>query len=100
MAAADCRRHGVAEVIASGGGTDNPVLMGPSPSGSPARLRPIDDLGIPSRRQGGLRLRGARLPDRHGLPGNVPSCTGARHPAVLGWITPGRIALALPPARR
>jgi anhydro-N-acetylmuramic acid kinase len=27
VAAAECRRHGVAEVVVSGGGTDNPVLM-------------------------------------------------------------------------
>ena len=35
VAAAECRRHGVAEVIASGGGTENPVLMGALPTGSP-----------------------------------------------------------------
>jgi anhydro-N-acetylmuramic acid kinase len=32
----------------------------------------------------------------HGLPGAVPSCSGAREPRVLGCITPGATPLRLP----
>ena len=32
----------------------------------------------------------------HGLPGNLPSCTGAARPALLGTLTPGREPLAIP----
>ena len=33
----------------------------------------------------------------HGLPGTDPASTGARHPSVLGSVTPGRGGLRLPP---
>ena len=97
VAAAECRRHGVAEVIASGGGTENPVLMRSLFDRlDPARLRIIDDLGIPSAAKEAYAFAVLGFLTWHGLPGNVPSCTGARHPAVLGSITPGPSALTLP----
>jgi anhydro-N-acetylmuramic acid kinase len=99
VAAAECRRHGVAEVIASGGGTENPVLMGAlAERSAPARLRTIDELGLPSAAKEAYAFAVLGFLTWHGLPGNVPSCTGARHLAVLGSITPGRSPLALPPA--
>ena len=99
MAAAECRRHGVAEVVASGGGTENPVLMRALGERiAPARLRPIDDLGIPSAAKEAYAFAVLGFLTWHGLPGNVPSCTGARHPAVLGSITPGALGLTLPSA--
>jgi anhydro-N-acetylmuramic acid kinase len=97
VAAAECRRHGVAEVIASGGGTENPVLMrGLAERIAPARLRTIDDIGIPSGAKEAYAFAVLGFLTWHGLPGNVPSCTGARHPAVLGTLTPGAAHLALP----
>ena len=97
VAAAECRRHGVAEVIASGGGTENHVLMHALAQRiAPARLRTIDDLGIPSAAKEAYAFAVLGFLTWHGLPGNVPSCTGARHPAVLGTITPGPAPLALP----
>jgi anhydro-N-acetylmuramic acid kinase len=98
VAAAECRRHGVTEVIASGGGTENPVLMKAlAERVAPARLRTIDDLGLPSAAKEAYAFAVLGFLTWHGLPGNVPSCTGARHPAVLGTITPGLSPLMLPP---
>jgi anhydro-N-acetylmuramic acid kinase len=99
VSAAECRRHGVAEVIASGGGTENPVLMRALAERiAPARLRTIDDLGISSAAKEAFAFAVLGFLTWHGLPGNVPSCTGARLPTVLGTITPGSAPLTLPPA--
>jgi len=101
VAAAECRRHGVAEVIASGGGTDNPVLMAALAGRlRPARLRTIDEFGLPSAAKEAYAFAVLGFLAWHGLPGNVPACTGARHPAVLGTITPGSAPLRLPPPGR
>ena len=98
VAATECRRHGVAEVVVSGGGTDNPVLMKAlAERAAPAHLRVIDELGIPSAAKEAYAFAVLGFLTWHGLPGNVPSCTGARHRAVLGTITPGGAPLALPP---
>ena len=99
VAATECRRHDVAEVVASGGGTENPVLMRALAERiAPARLRTIDELGIPSAAKEAYAFAVLGFLTWHGLPGNVPACTGARHPAVLGALTPGRTPLTLPPA--
>ncbi|MEW6471766.1 MAG: anhydro-N-acetylmuramic acid kinase [Actinomycetota bacterium] len=98
VAAAECRRHGVAEVIASGGGTENPVLMRAlARRVAPARLRTIDELGLPSAAKEAYAFAVLGFLTWHGLPGNVPSCTGARHATVLGAITPGTSPLTTPP---
>jgi anhydro-N-acetylmuramic acid kinase len=77
------------EIIASGGGTRNRTLMaclhqllGKIP------LRNIDELGIESSAKEAMAfaLLGAATID--GVPGNVPSATGARRSVVLGSITP------------
>jgi anhydro-N-acetylmuramic acid kinase len=98
VAAAECLRHNVTEVVASGGGTDNPVLMQALTERlAPARLRTIDDFGLPSGAKEAYAFAVLGFLTWHGLPGNVPACTGARHPAVLGTITPGAAPLTLPP---
>ena len=97
VAATECRRHGVAEVVASGGGTENPVLMEALAQRlAPARLRTIDELGVPSSAKEAYAFAVLGFLTWHGLPGNVPSCTGARHPVALGSLTPGPAALNLP----
>jgi anhydro-N-acetylmuramic acid kinase len=78
------------EAIASGGGTKNKCLMNAlrDELGSAASLRTTDECGIPSdaKEAVAFALLGAATLD--GIPSNVPSCTGARRPAVLGSITP------------
>ncbi|GAB2590922.1 anhydro-N-acetylmuramic acid kinase [Streptomyces capparidis] len=96
--AAAVRAAGGTEVIASGGGTRNPVLL--------ARLRAALD-GVPLRASGELGLPEAAKEAYafavlgfltvHGVPGALPGCTGARRATVLGALTPGRDGLRLPP---
>jgi 1,6-anhydro-N-acetylmuramate kinase len=84
-------RYDVPEVVASGGGTSNPTLMGMLQEDVPeVRLRKIEDWGIPSGAKEAYAFALMGFLSVHGLPSNVPSCTGARSAVVLGSITPGR----------
>lgn len=84
-------RAAVREVLVSGGGVHNATLM--------KRLREeLDDLKVDSLDATGFSadakeaLAFAVLARETvlGRPGNIPGATGARHPVVLGHITPGR----------
>ncbi len=97
VVAAACRRRDVTEVIASGGGTANPALMGALAGRlAPASLMTIDDFGLPSAAKEAYAFATLGFLSVHGLPGTLPSLTGARHPAVLGRLTagPGRLEAA------
>ncbi|MGW3493466.1 anhydro-N-acetylmuramic acid kinase [Streptomyces sp. NPDC001020] len=92
-----CRAHGVTELVVSGGGARNPVLMrmiGEELAG--VRLLPSDSLGLPSLAKEALAFAVLGFLTLHGLPATVPSCTGARHASLLGSITPGGAPLRLP----
>jgi anhydro-N-acetylmuramic acid kinase len=94
-------RYGATEVVASGGGTSNPTLMEMLREDAPeVRLRTIEDWGIPSGAKEAYAFALMGFLSMHGLPGNVPSCTGARSAVVLGSITPGRSPLVLPDPSR
>ena len=80
-----------AEVIASGGGTQNKAIMhwlqlaiqdlnGP--------LRRSEELGVPSEAKEALAFALLAAATLENEPSNVPSCTGATRRAVLGCITP------------
>lgn len=80
------------DVVASGGGTHNRTLMTMLADAlAPIPLRTLDEIGgHPDAKEavafavlGYLTLRGQA--------GNLPSVTGAAHPALLGSITPGRL---------
>ncbi|MER7110561.1 anhydro-N-acetylmuramic acid kinase [Streptomyces sp. NPDC000229] len=91
------RSVGATEVVASGGGTRNPVLMAmlrTELDGVP--LRGSDELGLPSDAKEAYAFAVLGFLTVHGLAGTVPACTGARHPSVLGSLTPGRFGLRLP----
>ncbi|MDO0924181.1 anhydro-N-acetylmuramic acid kinase [Streptomyces sp. TG1A-8] len=103
VTAADaCRAHGVTELVVSGGGVRNPVLMRMLAEELPGvPLRPSDDLGLPSDAKEALAFAVLGFLTVHGLPGTLPSGTGARRAALLGSITPGPSPLRLPaPAAR
>jgi anhydro-N-acetylmuramic acid kinase len=90
---------GVAEVFASGGGTRNPALMDLLRSeANGVVVRGIDELGVPATSKEAYVFAMIGWLTWHGLPGAIPSCTGARYASVLGRISPGRDPLRLPPS--
>jgi anhydro-N-acetylmuramic acid kinase len=75
----------VDEVFVSGGGVHNRAVMeGLRRALAGVHVQPSDAAGIPADFKEAIAF--ALLADRtmRGLPGNVPSCNGARHPVVLG----------------
>jgi anhydro-N-acetylmuramic acid kinase len=78
------------EVIASGGGTRNPVLMAMLANELRAmemQLRTSDEFGIPSEAKEAVAFAALAFETWHRRPSNVPSATGARCAAVLGKIS-------------
>ncbi|MEV6174584.1 anhydro-N-acetylmuramic acid kinase [Streptomyces sp. NPDC051954] len=91
------RAVGATEVIASGGGTRNPVLMANLAALLPGvALGTSDELGLPSDAKEAYAFAVLGFLTVHGLPGTDPAGTGARHARVLGSVTPGRDGLRLP----
>ena len=87
------------EVIVSGGGARNPVLMDHLRQMlAPARVRITDEVGLPGAAKEALAFAVLAYETYHGRPGNLPAATGARHAVVLGSLTPGP-SPAMPPAR-
>lgn len=74
-------------VVASGGGVRHPGLMtrlGALLEG--VELTTTESLGIPSDQKEAVAFALIGWATAHGLPGNVPSCTGACGPRVLGGV--------------
>jgi anhydro-N-acetylmuramic acid kinase len=97
--ARELARHGVTSVVASGGGTSNPALMRMLRAAAEGvTIETTEAWGIPpqAKEAYGFALLGWLT--YHGLPGNVPACTGAKATAVLGTIAPGRSGIELPPS--
>lgn len=79
---------GVEVLVASGGGVRNPVLMRRLGELLPGvRVVTSDDLGVPSDQKEAVAFALIGWASVHGLPGNVPSCTGAAGPRVLGRLS-------------
>jgi anhydro-N-acetylmuramic acid kinase len=83
------RRYGGTELIASGGGIQNPVLMHQLADEVGIPVRTTDELGLPSAAKEAYAFAVLGFLTVHGLGGTVPSCTGAAHASVLGSVTPG-----------
>ena len=78
----------VDELIVSGGGTCNHTMMRHLSEFLTVPVRMTDELGMPSEAKEAVAfaLLGAATLD--GVPGNVPSATGAKRAVVLGSLTP------------
>ncbi|HVI06889.1 MAG TPA: anhydro-N-acetylmuramic acid kinase [Candidatus Binatia bacterium] len=77
------------EMIVSGGGAKNATLMamlGQELAAIDIRLRLSDELGLPSAAKEAAAFALLAYRTWRRLPANIPSATGARHPAVLGKI--------------
>jgi anhydro-N-acetylmuramic acid kinase len=95
--ARELERWGVERVAASGGGARNPAIM----EGLRSRLPRVDfavfdELGVPAESKEAVVFALIGFLTAHGVPGAIPSCTGAGRAAVLGTITPGTALLVLP----
>jgi anhydro-N-acetylmuramic acid kinase len=78
------------EWVVSGGGTKNAALMEMlkrEADGLGLWLRHSDDFGIPSQAKEAVAFALLAYQTFNGLPGNVPSATGAKRAAVLGKIS-------------
>jgi anhydro-N-acetylmuramic acid kinase len=76
-------------LVSSGGGVRNPTLMRRIAELLPTvQLLTSDDLGVPSDVKEAVAFALIGWATLNGLPGNVPSCTGASHDCVLGSLTP------------
>ncbi|APU17107.1 molecular chaperone [Actinoalloteichus sp. GBA129-24] len=92
------RGHGLSRVVVSGGGARNPTLLRALRARlTPAQLTPSDLLGVPGDDKEAYLTTLLGFLTWHGLPGNLPSATGAAGPRVLGSITPGAGPLRQPP---
>ena len=97
-----CRAHRLDELVVAGGGVRNPALMARIAARcAPARVRLIDEFGLPAQAKEAYLFALLGFLSAHGLPGTVASATGARSAAILGSFIPGRDPLRLPePAPR
>jgi anhydro-N-acetylmuramic acid kinase len=87
----------VEQVFVSGGGARNPTLLDALAAAAPdLRFATTDDLGLDPDAKEAVAFALIGWATLHGIPGNVPSCTGARAPRVLGTVTPGPDGGVLP----
>lgn len=78
------------ELIVSGGGTKNPVMMRGLEKGlSKMMVTAADEYGIPGKAKEAVLMAFLANDTVTGRFGNIPSATGASRPVVLGSITPG-----------
>jgi anhydro-N-acetylmuramic acid kinase len=92
-----CARYGVTEVVGSGGGMHNPVLVDALRAAlAPASLRRSDELGLPVDAKEAYLTALLGALSWHGVPGVRPGATGSRVPRVLGRFSPGHRPLRLP----
>ncbi len=83
------RRGAFHDYIVSGGGTQNRTLMRmltEEISALGLKLQPTDAFGIPSQAKEAVAFAVLAYQTWHQQPGNIPSATGAKRPAVLGKV--------------
>lgn len=81
----------VDELIVSGGGAKNPLMMAQLAASVPGvEIIHSDRLGVPTEAKEAFAFAILAYEAFHGRPNNLPSATGARHPVVMGKLNWGR----------
>ena len=81
-------RFELGAIYASGGGTENPVLMAALEAAlDPIELHVVDELGLPSAAKEAVAFAVIAHETLHHRIGNVPGVTGASRPLILGSVT-------------
>jgi anhydro-N-acetylmuramic acid kinase len=81
-------RAEVQQLIVSGGGAHNPLLMAQLAAALPGiQILASGDLGVPEDAKEAFAFAILAYESFHGRPANLPGATGARRPAILGKIT-------------
>lgn len=89
-------RNGLDEVIVSGGGALNPVMMRMIREGvAPVPVVRVEEYGVSSEAKEAVAFAVLAYATMRGRAANVPGATGASEPVVLGCITPGRLGCDL-----
>jgi anhydro-N-acetylmuramic acid kinase len=84
-------RARIHQLIVSGGGARNPLMMAQLSAALPEiEILASSDLGIPTDAKEAFAFAILAYETFHGRANNLPSATGARHPAVLGKIVYAR----------
>ncbi|HXQ26216.1 MAG TPA: anhydro-N-acetylmuramic acid kinase [Candidatus Acidoferrales bacterium] len=92
-------RTNVDELIVAGGGALNPLMMAQLAASLPGiEVAPASRFGVPAEAKEAFAFAVLAYETYHGRPSNLPSATGARHPAVLGKIV--RAGKSLPKGHR
>ncbi len=81
------RRAALHDLIVAGGGARNPLIMAMLVAATPElRVLHSDELGVPGDAKEAFAFAILAYEAYHGRANNLPSATGAKHPAVLGKI--------------
>ncbi len=84
-------RTKVDELIVAGGGARNPLLMAQLAAALPEiEIVPASEFGIPAEAKEAFAFAVLAYEAYHGRANNLPSATGARHPASMGKLVRGR----------
>lgn len=95
--AREVERNSLSKLFIAGGGSANPVMMKRMQERlTKCQVLSISELGIDPRAKESITFALIGYLTLHGLPGQIPSCTGAIGERLLGSLTPGTGPLVVP----
>ena len=95
--AQEVEKYALSSLYVAGGGAANKQLMKRMQERlSNCTILSISELGISTQSKEAIAFALIGFLSMHGLPGQIPSCTGASGGRVLGSLTPGAIAFNVP----
>jgi len=95
--AREVERFELSHLYVHGGGSANPLMMARLSERLPkCEVAPMSVLGLDPRQKEAVTFALIGFLSWYGLPGAIPSCTGARSAEILGQFTPGAAPLQLP----